>query len=282
MTEVGSMVEKIKILDTTLRDGEQAAGLVFSLEEKMLIACLLDRLPIDEIEVGIPAMGRMEQEIIREIRGQVTKPLLTWNRGLEQDVEASLVCGISRVHLSLPVSDLHLEYKLRKGREWVLKQLDRVVRFAKNEGCEVSVGAEDATRADLEFLKEFIAVAQDAGAFRLRVADTVGVLDPFRSYHLIKGLKEGFDIELEIHAHNDFGMAAANAYGAIKGGAQWVSTTINGIGERAGNVNYSQLNQIGVEWHGWEQNEEHKQVMKELSQVVLTAMYRIPKCTVYI
>ncbi|MHB8171115.1 MAG: homocitrate synthase [Thermincolia bacterium] len=235
-------MQEIGIVDTTLRDGEQTAGIVFTVEEKVKIAQMLDQAGVQVIEAGIPAMGSVEQEAVRAIMSMNLKAqITTWNRVSLSDLKASLECGVKHVHISAPVSDLHIHYKLGKSRDWVLDSLCRAVSFALDNGCQVSVGAEDASRADLGFLVQFAQLAQTQGATRLRLADTVGIMDPFVACEFTALLGQEVGLELEIHTHNDFGMALANTLGAIRGGARWASTTVNGIGERAGNTSLEEL-----------------------------------------
>lgn len=231
------MTKDVIIVDTTLRDGEQAAGIAFSAAEKITIAKMLDQTGIPQIEAGIPAMGREEQEVIRTIVNLgLRSRLLTWNRLNLGDIKASIDCGIKFIHISAPVSDIHIHYKLRKSRAWVLENVKKAVCYARSAGCSVSVGAEDASRADFGFLMKFSDIAWREGAERLRYADTLGILDPFTTCERIKRLVDATGLDIEIHAHNDFGMATANTLAAIKGGARFISTTVNGIGERAGNA----------------------------------------------
>lgn len=235
-------MKDIRIVDTTLRDGEQAAGIAFNGEEKILIAKMLDRVGVSEIEAGIPAMGIDEQKTISEILALGLKArVLTWNRLKMEDIKASLDCGANFVHISAPVSDIQIGYKLRKSREWVLENLKKVVYFARKRGCQVSVGAEDASRAEFSFVARFAETARDAGAERLRYADTLGVLNPFTARDRVANLIEATGVEIEFHAHNDFGMATANTLAAIRGGAGLISTTVNGIGERAGNASMEEV-----------------------------------------
>lgn len=225
------------IVDTTLRDGEQAPGVAFTLREKVTIARLLDLLGVDVIEAGVPVMGGSEQEAVRAVCSLNLKArVATWNRLLLGDIRASLACGAREVHISAPVSDLHIREKLGRSRQWVTDCLNRAVRYARDHGCRVSVGAEDASRADFSFLLDYALLAQEAGAYRLRFADTVGALEPFSTRRVINMLLNRLDIPVEFHGHNDFGLATANSLAAFSAGAAYISTTVGGLGERAGNA----------------------------------------------
>jgi homocitrate synthase NifV len=228
---------KLYIVDTTLRDGEQTAGVVFANSEKIRIAKMLDEIGVNQLEVGIPAMGGDEKETIAKIaKLGLNASIMAWNRAVIKDIKESLECGVDAVAISISTSDIHIEHKLKTSRRWVLDHMTEAVAFAKKEGVYISVNAEDASRTDINFLIEFAKCAKQAGADRLRFCDTVGILDPFETYEKIKAVKEATDIDIEMHTHNDFGMATANALAGIKAGANFVGVTVNGLGERAGNA----------------------------------------------
>ncbi|HBA86590.1 MAG TPA: homocitrate synthase [Geobacter sp.] len=230
--------KQVFIGDTTLRDGEQTAGVVFSAREKISIAKHLDAMGVHELECGIPAMGEEERNSIRALVDLgLSARLITWNRALIPDIEASIACGIKAVDISLSVSDIMIENKINKSRDWVKEQLKRALGFAKDKGLYVCVGGEDASRADTDFLIELMQIARDNGAERFRFCDTLGILDPFAMFEKVARLTAAVpEIEVEVHTHNDLGLATANALAGVRGGARYISTTVNGLGERAGNA----------------------------------------------
>ncbi len=229
------------IIDTTLRDGEQAPGVVFSSAEKIEIACLLAGAGVNELEVGYPAISGEERSTIRDIVAlKLPVRLTSWARAKWQDIEDACICGTEAIHISFPVSALYLEL-MERDYSWVQEQLQELIPRAKKYFDVVSVGAQDATRAEPELLKRFVLDAEACGADRVRIADTVGIATPSSVIKLVSVLQSASHTALEFHAHNDLGMATANAYTALEAGCQAVSVSVTGLGERAGNAALEEL-----------------------------------------
>lgn len=224
-------------IDTTLRDGEQAPGVVFSLQEKIRIAALLDEAGIPELETGTPAIGDEEAANIRTLCHIGFKfKTLSWSRANRNDILLARKAGTDGVHISFPVSPLLMKL-MGKNENWVMKNLYELTDFAASRFGYVTVGAQDASRAERPFLKEFVHAVSAFGVSRIRLADTTGLLNPSSTSAMIREIHETVpDLPIEFHAHNDLGMATANTLAAYMAGAECLSVTINGLGERAGNA----------------------------------------------
>jgi homocitrate synthase NifV len=227
----------VQINDTTLRDGEQAPGVVFTLPEKLAIARELALAGVDEIEAGTPAMGDEEVEAIATIAREIQGPRVTaWCRLSEADVDAALRAGVKHVNISAPMSRLQMRVKLKSEPHEVAERVTRVIGYARDKGLEVALGGEDSSRSDLRDVGLIAGAAARLGVFRFRFADTLGLLDPFSTYEYIKQLREVTDLPVEFHGHNDLGLATANTLAAMRAGASHASVTVMGLGERAGNA----------------------------------------------
>lgn len=242
---------EVKIVDTTLRDGEQKPGTAFSLQDKIQIAKDIDEMEAYQIEAGVPAMGGEEKRSIEKIVSLGLKSKVSsWNRMNTRDIQHSIDCDVDIIHISIPTSDIQISSKLAKDKKWVIYNMEKHITFAKEKGFDVTIGFEDASRTDMSFLIELCRVALSLEVKRVRYADTVGILYPRKTYNIIKKIKESVPVEIEFHAHNDFGMAIANSIIAVQSGAEYVDCTVSGIGERAGNCDYLKFlkvcNRLGI------------------------------------
>jgi methanogen homocitrate synthase len=227
----------VEICDVTLRDGEQSPGVSFSCEEKEVIARLLDQIGVEVIEAGFPAVSANEKTCVKRIAGlSLDARICCLARAVKADVETAIDCDVDMVSLFIATSDLHIRHKYKKPREQVLASALDMVEFARDHGMAVRFAAEDASRTDLSFLKEVYRQGEERGASLVSFADTVGFLTPLEMYRIMTDLVSSVGIPLCAHCHNDLGFAAANTITAAEAGAFQLHTTVNGIGERAGNA----------------------------------------------
>lgn len=232
----------IFLTDTTLRDGEQRPGLAFDASQKCRLALLLDRAGIRQIDAGIPAVGREERSIIRRIlENRVRAEISVWNRMNEKDIRLAMECEPDIIHISVPSSYAHIYSKLKKNKTWLIGQMERCVCLAREHGFAVTVGFEDASRADITFLVGLTRRLAELGVRRVQFADTVGILTPGRAYDCVEELVRLGGLPVSFHGHNDLGFAVANALSAARAGAEAVEVTLFGLGERAGNCDIAEF-----------------------------------------
>ena len=233
-----SLIPKnITVYDSTLRDGEQMPGVSFNRNEKLAIARKLDELGVPQIEAGFPAVSSQEKSAVKAVKKEgLNAEILALSRLRKEDIDTALDCDVDMVLLFIATSDIHLKYKLRMTEDDVLKRTGSLVRYAKDHGLKTSFSTEDSTRTELRFLKKINAIAEQHGADRIGLTDTVGCISPEGMRYLTYKIKQSIHKPLSIHLHNDFGLALANALVGVGSGASAVATTVNGIGERGGNL----------------------------------------------
>lgn len=236
--------DKVEIHDATLRDGEQTPGIVFSVEEKIEIAKMLDDLGVERIEAGMPAVSAQDQEAIEKIASLgLNAKIFSFARATKEDIDLAKECGADGVVIEIPTGRPKLKYQFAKWTdEDVIQRSVETVRYAKEQGLEAVYFGYDTTRADFEFLERlYSTVINEGKPDSIGIVDTMGCILPGAVQELIKKIKSIFDIKVEIHAHNDFGMATATSFAAIEAGAEVIHTCVNGLGERTGNASLEQI-----------------------------------------
>lgn len=234
--------DKIIIYDTTLRDGEQTPGVCLRTPEKLKIARKLDQLGIHQIEAGFPIVSNEERRSVKAIANEdLNADILALSRTKKEDIDQAIDCDVDGIIIFMATSDLHLKHKIKMSRDEILNVCMKSIEHAKDHGLFVAFSAEDATRTDLDFLKKIYKKAEIYGADRLHIADTVGAISPQGMENLVKELRTELESEIALHCHNDFGMALSNSISGLLAGANAVSTTVNGIGERAGNTSLEEI-----------------------------------------
>lgn len=232
----------MKILDSTLREGEQTPGVQFNYDEKINIAKMLDDFGVDMIELGHPSVS---PNIRRSVQMLATEGLsaetLAHVRAVRSDIDLALSCDVDRIVIFLPTSNVQMYNKLGMDREAVLERIQTEVTYARDHGINVRYTPEDATRTDIDFLLQVCETAVDAGADRISVADTVGIATPKSFGETVSRISNHVNAELDVHCHNDLGLALANALSALDNGANCVHTTVNGLGERCGIIDIANL-----------------------------------------
>ncbi|MCL6090211.1 MAG: 2-isopropylmalate synthase [Candidatus Thermoplasmatota archaeon] len=229
--------ERITVLDTTLRDGEQSPGVSISPVEKMKIAQMLEEAGVDVIEAGFPAASETEGIAVSQINSVSRKSqICALARCVPGDIEAAVNTGVKRIHLFIATSEIHMKHKLRMTEAQVLEAVERSVSSVAERGIKVEFSCEDATRSDLNFLNEVFLATKRNGATIGNIPDTVGAVSPPAMMEIVKTVRNATKSDISVHCHNDFGLATANTLFGVMGGASQVHVTVNGIGERAGNA----------------------------------------------
>src|SRR3972149_10395004 len=234
--------QKVRIFDTTLRDGEQTPGVSITPEQKLNVAIKLADLGVDTIEAGFPVVSDGEKEGIKNIvKQKLDTEVCVLARTVKADIDSALDCGVNYVHTFIATSDIHMQYKLKMSREQVMEKALWAVEYAKSHGLKVEFSAEDATRSDRKFLIDVFKAVTDSGADRIDIPDTVGYSTPEYITSLVQELRSKMNTPISVHCHNDFGLAVANSIAAINSGASCAHVTINGLGERAGNASLEEF-----------------------------------------
>ena len=278
IVDKSAIPKKITVYDSTLRDGEQMPGISFKTSDKIAIARKLDEVGVTQIEAGFPAVSREEKRAVRAVKDEgLNAEILALSRLTKEDIDTCLDCDIDMILLFIASSPLHLKYKLRMTEEEVLDKTGAMVQYAKDHGLKTSFSTEDSTRTDFKFLKKLNTMAEKQGADRIGITDTVGCIMPEGIRFLATKINQSLSTPFSIHLHNDFGLALANALVGVQCGASAVATTVNGIGERGGNLALEEFvvamkvlynRDLGVDTSG----------LKELSELVAKlSNVKIPK-----
>ncbi|MDA8392277.1 MAG: homocitrate synthase [Actinomycetota bacterium] len=242
LSEPHRFQERVSVCDSTLREGDQAPGVAMTTSDKVVIAQALAQAGVDEIEAGIPAGSQSEREALAAIvELGLPAAVSAWCRATWGDIDAAVATGVNRVHICVPVSDQLMRVKLRQSRQQVADRLRGCVTYALDAGLAVSVGFEDASRADDHFVAQLAGRLSPLGVSRFRFADTVGMLDPFTTFDRCAALVAAVPAQWELHAHDDLGLASANTLAALRAGFGWANTTVLGTGDRAGVAAFEEL-----------------------------------------
>ncbi|WP_417809084.1 LeuA family protein [Thioclava sp.] len=236
------MHPNIILEDTTLRDGEQAPGVALSAQKKLKVFDALIGAGVKWLEAGIAAMGGEEVKALHQMLERKDEATIVgWNRGVRSDLETTLGLGFRAIHIGLPTSNVHLKHSVGKDRAWLLQAASDIIKLAKDNDVFVSISAEDVGRTEIDFLQEYAAHVAEAGADRIRLSDTIGILDPKGYASRVKAVKDASDIDVQCHCHNDYGLAVANTLAGLEAGARYFHVCVNAMGERAGMPDLAQM-----------------------------------------
>ena len=234
-------IENISILDSTLREGEQSPGIYFTLRQRIQLAWMLDYFGVNAIEISPIISNEHEESCKKILKAGLNATIVLHNRALKEDIDIALRCNADYIAMYHSVSDIHLKYKLRTTREKTLERSIEAIEYAKSHGLKLRFTMEDASRADPEFLKVMCEQAAKLKVDRISIPDTLGVLRPNGMYNLIKLVKQWIKTPIDLHCHNDLGLALANSLAGLEAGASQIHTTINGVGERVGITSLAEI-----------------------------------------
>ena len=266
------------ILDTTLREGEQTPNVSFTVDEKIKFAQMIDDFGVEMIEAGHPSVSNQVYEAVRKIASEnLNAEIVAHVRAVRSDIDTALRCDVDRIVIFLATSQVHLDDKLHFSQEKALDVISNEVQYAKDHGLNIRYTPEDSTRTGLDFLVKACNTAVEAGADRVSIADTVGISTPTSFSRLISQVHANVNAKIDVHCHNDFGLALANALAAVEAGADCVHATVNGLGERVGIVDLASL---ASSYSILLQNKTHYKLdkLKEISEYVeqISGVYNSP------
>ena len=234
--------KQVKVFDTTLRDGEQTPGVSLTSEDKLILAAQLDKLGVDIIEAGFPISSKGELDGVRKIaKAGLNSNVCGLSRVKKEDIDACIDCGVDMVHTFVPTSDIQIKHTVKKSKPQIIEMAVESVSYIKDHGLECLFSAMDATRTDIDYLIEINKAVEAAGADIINIPDTVGVMIPPAMKLLVEKVVETVDIPVDVHCHNDFGLAVSNTLAAVEAGAREVQVAVNGLGERAGNADLEEV-----------------------------------------
>nr|WP_208288805.1 2-isopropylmalate synthase [Halobacterium sp. R2-5] len=259
--------ESVRIFDTTLRDGEQTPRTSFSYDDKRAIAAALDDANVDVIEAGFPANSEQEAEAVADIAASTETTTCGLARVVESDVEAAVDSGVEMIHVFASTSDVQIEDSMHSTREDVVARSVAAVEQAADAGVEVMFSPMDATRTDPEFLAEIVEAVDEVGVDWINIPDTCGVGTPKRFGELVEFVGQHTDARIDVHTHDDFGLATANALTGVEYGADQMQVSVNGIGERAGNAAFEEVVMAAESLYGAETGVDTTAIT-EISQLV--------------
>jgi len=234
--------KRIRIFDTTLRDGEQTPGVSLTSDDKMEIARQLSKLGVDTIEAGFPSSSEGERKVVKDIaKAGLTSEICALSRATKGDIDAAIDSDVALVHVFIPTSPIQMKYAVNLTPKQVLSSTVDSIEYVKKHGLKCEFSPMDATRSEMPFLKQVCQAAEKAGMDRLNVPDTVGIMTPKTTIKLIEELKTIVKVPISTHCHDDFGLAVANSLAAVEAGASQVHVAVNGLGERAGNASLEEV-----------------------------------------